>query len=247
MGVFQLSEWIAGGAFALIVVISLYAYGRNRHRRSKVEWYVLAAALITFAGMFVSPVLVDHYAYFPAAMLAPLVGLCVGYARGIVFDLRRRGASPQHPPRGLLGLRRRVANGILPVTVGLAVALVVFLVQQDTTFAADFSEASAAPPLASYVPAGACIISDFPADLMAAGVFTPSQPGCPVVIDPYSVYLENDDGYPPHLSPPAYPAPFQDLWLSDIQHAQYVELRFPASDFFPWSQYSFTWFSQITA
>ena len=243
MGAFQLSQWIAGGAFALIVAISLYAYGRNRRRRSKVEWFVLAAAIITFVGMFVSPVLVDHYAYFPAAMLAPLVGLCIGYAREIVFDLRRRGASGQRPRRPLLGLSRRVATRVLPVTVG--VAFVVFMVQQDATISADyFSEASAAPPLANYVPAGACIISDFPADLMAAGVFTPSQLGCPVAIDPYSMYLESDDGNPPHLSPPPYPVQFQHLWLSYLQHAQYVELRFPESDFFPWSQYTFAWFSQ---
>ncbi len=242
MGVFQLSQWIAGGAFALVVAISLYAYGRNRRKRSRVEWFVLAAAIITFVGMFVSPVLVDHYAYFPAAMLAPLVGLCVGYAREIVSDLRRRPASPQRPSRRLLGFPRQVVIG---VGVGLAVALVAFLVQQDTTFSADyFSEALAAPPLAHYVPAGACIISDFPADTMAAGVFTPSQPGCPVAIDPYSMYLESDDGYPPHLSPPAYPVQFEQLWFSYLKQAQYVELRFPESDFFPWAQYSFTWFSR---
>ncbi len=244
-GAFLLLQWIAAAGFALIVAIALYAYGRNGRRRSRVEWYVLAVAIITFVGMFDSPVLVNHYAYFPAAMLVPLVGLCVGYAREIVFDLRRRPASPQRVPRRLVGLPLRVAAGVLPVTVGLAVAFVVFMVQQDTTYAGDYlSEASAAPPLANYVPAGACIISDFPADLVATGVVTPSQPGCPAAIDPYGMYLANDDGNPPHLSPPPYPVQFQQLWLSYLQHAQYVELRFPYSDFFPWSQYTITWFSQ---
>ena len=127
----------------------------------------------------------------------------------------------------------------------MGLALVAFFVQQDANYASQYlSEASSESALATYIPPGSCVISDFPSDLIAAGRFTPSQPGCPAVVDSFGMYLADDDGRTPHLSPPPFNESFVNLWFSYLQQAQYVELRIPFSDFIPWVPYMITWFSQ---
>jgi len=198
-------------------------------------------------------------------MVGTSAGRRVGLAPDITVGPTRRpvdGPLLSAYPRGLLGRRfallvrpasrmgsfapRRPAGLAAPVLAVLALGLVVFMVQQDTTFAAAYlSEASAPPLLASYVPAGACIVSDYPSDLIATGLFNPSHPGCPAVVDPFTMYVTDDDGNSPHLSPPGFPAQFPQLWLAYFKEAQYVELLFPygEDDLIPWTPYLTTWFS----
>ena len=227
---------VASAGFVVVAIVSVGVFALDFRHHTRLEWYILAAAAITFAGMFDSAVLYDHYAYFPAAMLAPLLGVCAYRMRAVITRLASSSA-PSHPGRHSAGADSgRIRRPAVAFTLIGALALVGFLVQQDTLFAGNYlSEASGAPQLSAYIPAGACVISDFPSDLIASGRFTPSTSGCPAVVDPYGMYLADDGGSQPHLSPPAFPVSFQYLWLTYLQRADYVELRIPFSDFIPWS------------
>lgn len=231
--------------FGVLVMAIVGVYGVGHRQRSGLEWFVLAAATLTFLGMFDVTVLYDQNAYFPAAMLAPLLGVCVGRIVSAVMSSLR--ARPSRTPKHLRGAHRRSPNTsqrvVAAVGVPVALGLVAFLVSQDSTYAASYlSEASDPSALAAYIPPGACVISDFPADLVVAERFTPAHAGCPAVVDPYGLYVADDNGSQPHPSPP-FAVSFVDEWFTWLQHADYVELRIPFSDFIPWVPYMITWFN----
>lgn len=205
---------------ALLLAAVVVVYGLGRRRRSRLDWWVFAAAVGCVAMMLVAPNMADHYGYLPMATLAPLIGICAG-------DLRRLVASLSWAPVALAACGAAVAG---------------LLITSNTSFDAHYlSEAAPAPDLAAYVPAGACVISDFPSDLLATDRFTSRYPGCPLIVDPLGTYLVDDDGRGPNPSGP-YPLGFTSLWFGYLQAAGFLDLRIPYSDFIPWSQYMINWF-----
>jgi hypothetical protein len=97
--------------------------------------------------------------------------------------------------------------------------------------------------LASVIPSGACVISDYPSDLLVANRYAPAEQDCPAVVDPLGTYLADDKGATPHPSPP-FATAFLEEWFSWLETADYVELRIPFSDFLPWTNVSIAWFQQ---
>lgn len=227
----SVSSVVATILFVALLVVVLVVYGLWWRQRTRLEWYILAAAVITFIGMFDAPYLEPHYVYFPAAMLAPLLGVCSG-----------RLWSAAH--RGSLDPARRRQALVVGVSVVALVGATVFFVQQDTTYAGSYlAGATDVSALDSYIPPGACVVSDYTGTLVLANRFTPSTSGCPAIIDSYGMYLSEDDGGVPHLGG-SFPAAFKLDWFSILQQAQYVELRIPYSDFIPWTVPLELWFQQ---
>lgn len=219
---FRVSGGVAVALFIVLLAVISVVYGLRWRARTRFEWFALVVAAVTFAGMFDSPTLFDHYAYFPAAMTAPLLGICAGRL-----------------PRALLALPA-FSYGALAV----ALAAIGFLVQQDSSYAqAYLSEASDTSDLARYIPAGSCVLSDYPPDLIDSNRFTSSSPGCPAVLDPYGMFLSDDGGSTPHPNPP-YSTRFELKWFSWLQQADYLELRGPFDDFIPWTPQMAEWFDQ---
>ncbi len=227
---------VAFGALGLAVLVA-YILGWRRHLL--VEWFVLVASVVVFVGMFQYSAFYDHYAYFPAAFLAMLLGITLSRLWwAVVGALRkvRAGRVPRRSTRGVGGL-------IAVAFVGLSV--VVFLVVEESAYAQSYLTVATDPgaALAAVIPPGACVISDFPTNLLAANRFDPSRPGCPAVVDPYGMYLAEDGGTTPHSNPP-YSVAFEEGWLTDLQEADYVELQIPFSDYFPWTAVTVQWFKQ---
>jgi Tetratricopeptide repeat len=218
--------------FAALAVLVLVTYGLAFAERSLLEWFVLVAAVVVNVGMFASAELYDHYAYFPAVFLAILLG--VSTQGTIAFVSGRRRQWPAHIPS--------VASvgGIVAATVIVGAGIA-----HNTAYAraylGDVSDPSVA--LRAAVPKGACVLSDFPVDLLIADRLIASRPGCPVIVDPFGLFLTDDGGNQPHPAPP-YRQAFLDKWRGWLDHADYVVLRIEFSDFLPWSQEQIDWFNQ---
>jgi hypothetical protein len=224
-------SWVAGLLFVAVIVIVLAVYGIGWRRRTRLEWYILASVLITFLGMLHATYFEDHYGYFVFAMLAPLLGVCAGRAWSHTRAIWSRLATSE--------TRSRI---VIAVSLAVALGFAVFAVQQDVSYDQSYTAgASSVAPLDSFIPAGACVISAYPASLVMLDRFTPSNTGCPTVIDPYGMYLSDDDGGAPHVGG-AFPATFTSLWFADLKRANYVELRLPLDDFIPWTNSMIRWF-----
>ena len=55
-------------------------YGLSARSNKRADWFVLGSAVITTTVMFVPSSYFDHYAYFPAAFVALLIGSCAARA-----------------------------------------------------------------------------------------------------------------------------------------------------------------------
>jgi hypothetical protein len=226
--------WVAGLVFLLLAVAVAVVYGVWWRTRTRLEWYIFASAVITFVAMFDATYFTDHYGYFPAAMFAPLLGVCAGRIWGYA---RRSRASH-------IVFRRVPARVVGVVSLVVVLGVVVFMVEQDTSHARSYAAgASSVLGLDAYLPKGACVLSDFSTSLVLADRINSSQTNCPAEIDPYGMYLADDDGAIPHVGGP-FEIAFEVQWLSDLEQADYVELRIPLSDFVPWTPPLINWFQQ---
>jgi alpha-1,2-mannosyltransferase len=222
--------------FALLAIVTVFVFGIGIRHRTRMEWFALASSAIVLLGMFDSPDLYDHYAYFPVAFFVLLIGVCVSRLATRIVSLGTTLWSKLKPASRMAGALSFWA---------VLLSAVAFFVSQDASYAqAYLSEASnPGAQLASVIPAGACVISDYPVDLIVANRYTPAKAGCPAVVDPYGMWLADDNGTEPHPAGP-YNLAFVEEWFQWLKEANYVELRIPFSDFLPWSQYSITWFQQ---
>lgn len=232
---------VVDALFLVLIAAVAVVFGIGRRHRTPLEWFTLASALVVFVGMFESSQLYDHYAYFPAAFLALLLGVCLGRAAS--------SAGRRMTLMRTVGGRRIPTGNTARALGALAVlAVIAVLVAQDVQFAGTYlGEASDdGPALAAVIPPGACVLSDDPVDLLAADRFTPTASGCPAVIDPFGMFLADDGGNQPYpLTPTDSFAPaFLAEWFAWLQEADYVVLRIPSSDFLPWTYPEIQWFNQ---
>jgi len=225
------STMITGAAYAALALLVAAVFGVAWRSRTATDWGVLLFSLTAFVGMTVMPTpnYSTHYAYFPAALLAPLVGLCVGHAFAwIARRIEDRHLGPL-PLAGVLG-----CAGIIGAIVGIGLFI------PKVTSATDLQVATAfdpRPAIQATIPAGACAVSDYPLALVVSDRFTSSTPGCPAVVDPFGMYLTDDNGNQPHLDSAAHPIPaaFTAKWATWLDKADYVVLTVPYSDYIPWS------------
>ena len=229
------SSALAGAVYVVFGLMIAGVYGLAARHRTMVEWFVLVASIVVFFGMFESDDFEPHYAYFPAVFLALLLGICLSHSVHAALAMVRR--------RRALHGRPTLALPLLGAVVALSI--IGLLVYEDTTFTRTYLSEASDPGagLASAIPSGACVISDYPSDLLVANRLVPSQPGCPAVIDPLGTYLADDNGATPNPYPPKNIA-FSEDWFSRLEAANYVVLRIPFSDFLPWTSYSISWFQE---
>jgi len=225
------STVITGAAYAALALLVAAIFGLGWRSRSATDWGVLLFSLTAFLGMTAMPTpnYSTHYAYFPAALMAPLVGLCVG--RTVSWIARRIGA------RRVAAVPVATALGSAAIVIAI-VGIVLFI--PKVTRATDLQVATAfdpRPAIQATIPAGACAVSDYPLALVVSDRFTSSTPGCPAVVDPFGMYLTDDNGNQPHLASAAHPIPaaFTDAWATWLGKADYVVLTVPYSDYIPWS------------
>jgi alpha-1,2-mannosyltransferase len=67
--------------FAILLVIFVaLVYGWSVRSNTRADWFILGSAVVTTAVMFLPSSYFDHYAYFPAAFVALLIGSCASRA-----------------------------------------------------------------------------------------------------------------------------------------------------------------------
>ncbi len=185
IGTWTWLELVLWSVFGLVVV---WVYVTGRRNIVLLEWFVLIAPILVFVGMFDDPAFNEFYAYFPAAFLVLLAGVC---ASRIVSAAVKAGATTP-------GTRGRTFKAIPLVATALALVTACFLVEQAVVYAQGYLSFSFDPSaqLASEIPAGACVVTDDPTALLVANRFTPTRQGCPAEIDPFRAYLSEDNGLP---------------------------------------------------
>jgi hypothetical protein len=227
---------LAVGIMVGILILAVVSLGVRYRDRSRLDWFALSSAAIVTVGLFLSPEFYDHYAYFPAAFIAVLLGVCAGV---LTSKVRKPAA---HRPARILAARR-TALALIPA-IAIA-ALAILLLPQDFTYAHTYlAQASdMGPGVAASIPEGSCITTDDPTIGINANLFVPSASGCPAIVDPFGMWIARDNGSPPPAAQP-FPNTFVADWQSWLKESNYVVLSVQFSDYLPWTPQLITWFNE---
>ena len=236
---------ITTSAAVAIAVYSVFAaglasvFGLRWRNRTQAEWTILTVCLVTAIGVLTmqAPNFTSHYAYVPAAMFAPLLGILAASATGLIARFlagESFGSVQTNTVAGALGV---VVLACASIAMAVQVVSVAKL-ENATSF-------NPADDLRSAIAPNSCAYADFPSDLIAADRYLSTKPTCVALTDPFGMYLANDNGNQPHLNSPEHPIPpeFADKWFATVQSADYLVVSVPFTDYFPWDDRSMQWFS----
>ena len=209
---------------AATVVVFVFAVLRMRKR--PLDWYVLGAAAVVMAGMYIPVEFYEGYAYLTAAFLAMLAGICAAH----IGRALRTTSLPEPAVRSA-------------IPVALAVA-VLFALPASVRFGRDFLEPSLdqSEAIAATIPKGACAITTEPVLLVTANRWTADDDDCPEFVDPFGLWLTQGARLPPHLRPTATPA-FTATWRDWFERAEFVVLAVQVSNYVPWTNELLRWFN----
>jgi glycosyl transferase family 87 len=205
-----------------VIAVAIYAIAARRMTR--MEWFVLGAAGWVLLGLLLlSPLFVEPYAYFSAAFLALLVGVCLGSISRVISRISGAAA--------------------VPVAI-LSIALLALVIQRDLSYARSDLSGKTDPgeAVAATIPEGTCVIFDTPTVLIIANRYVPARQGCPDLVDPFGVWLASDPAHPPPFYGP-YSPEFLKMWRAWFERADYVVQVAPQSNFFPWPTDRLSWFN----
>ena len=221
--------WLALLVGIVLIVFVAVAYLLPTRSKSQADWFLLIMAVLSTTEMFFTQSFSDHYAYFPAAFIAMVVGISV--ARVLkTFD----------------GSKTTVVGRItnLGIPVCLAVVAAACLVPQQLSYAKTYLSTAEDPSLLldSLIPPGSCVLADEVSYTIAANRFNSSAPGCPAVVDGFGVWIADGLGPPPNEGP--YPPKFVTMWAQALNRADYVVLivTYYYDDYFPWTSQLSSWF-----
>jgi tetratricopeptide (TPR) repeat protein len=214
----------------------LCIFGLNYRRLMLLDIFFVLATVAVLAEMFSSPEFYDHYAYFPAAFLALLVGASAEHASNLLMRAARFLHAVKFRPV-------RLAAKSLPAVVAIVAA--VLIIPESASFAHTYLADSTDPSstIDQAIPQGACVISDDPIMLVASNRFAFSSSTCPNIIDPFGMWIAYDNGQPPPVTLP-YPSDLVSLWQSAMDRAPYVLLSIPESNYLPWTPGLLHYFDQ---
>lgn len=211
-----------------VVGLVVVAFVARRRVVAGPEWLLLMLAIATTIGATRTPETFEQYWYVPVAFLATVLGPAVALLVGMV-PVRHRG----------VGLRWLVGLGV----VATASVLAVPLAAHDHELAGRYVGAAddPGPFVRSLVPAGSCAVSDVVTILVVADRY--GADGCPVVVDPFGMYLVADGHAPP--SRVAVPPPeLTAWWRGTLGAADSVVLSADGSNFLAWTPEQRAWFDR---
>jgi alpha-1,2-mannosyltransferase len=226
--------WALLGA---LVAGALLALQLLRHRpRPPLEHLCALALASALLGVFVTHEFYAHYAYWPAAMAAPMIGIALG---GHLRDLAGSAAVARLRGRGTGGSRALRAGA-----VGLVLVATGGLFARECWFSGAYLQASSindpAELIDSYVPPGSCVVSVDVVYLLVADRLGSDIPGCPALDDSYGTWISLNSGHPP--AAPPYSSELVAQWRSWLERAQYLVYE-PANVKVPWSPALLGWFN----
>ncbi|GAA4602926.1 hypothetical protein GCM10023195_09360 [Actinoallomurus liliacearum] len=212
-------------ALAAAVVVS-YALARGR---VALDWFILAAAIATVAGLCVPRQFFNGYGYFPGVFLAMLLGVVVGrFARAVTI-------SHFGTERNVKLLRHTAMATLLIVAYAAALTRIGYA----RNYTAHFVDSGR--DLASYIRRGSCVVFDGATALIEADRLTTNR-RCPATVDVYGQWLAADPAHPPPYVGPFEPRLVRQ-WETAVRQADYLFLVSPRSSFVPWTpqMFSYVW------
>ena len=219
---------LAVGLFVVFAVLVGAVYLWTWRQRTRFDWFVLVASVVVLLGMFSSAEFYDHYAYFPAAFLALLLGDLrspgerLDSAAGDVRSVRHSA----HPAQSCSTRWRRPGSSSSRCCWCNRTRLT------PPRYLSDSADPSAA--IEARIPEGACVVFDYAIFAIDANRFNPAGASCPAVVDPFGMWLTRNDGQPPPASPP-FPLAFTADWRGWFDQSDYVVLSVPYSNYIPWT------------
>jgi hypothetical protein len=218
--------------FAIVLVIFVaLVYGQSARSNKRADWFILGSAVVTTTVMFIPSSYFDHYAYFPAAFVALLIGCCAARAIRAFGTLEPRFAG-------------RLGDIVVPAVASLVV--IAILVPEQLSTAREYFSISLTEPgtiVSRLTPPGACVVSNIVTVTVLADRFDPAKKGCPAVVDPFGLWEATFPSHPPPYSGP-YPEPFVALWGQWLNRGNDVVLVGAKSgDLIPWSAELTSWFN----
>ncbi|MCU1491464.1 MAG: hypothetical protein JWM85_2869 [Acidimicrobiaceae bacterium] len=226
-----------GEAIALVlaaVLVAGSALPAFAGRGDRLEVFALLGAAVSLAAVTVSSEFYNHYAYFPAAFCA----LVLGYALGRGAELAALGATAVIWGRAARGSAR--AGGVrLAGALVLGAATVFGLVRllpSESHFDANKSASTRDPGLAIdlAVPRSACTISDAAVLLVAANRMSGSHGGCPQFIDATGEWLVVSPKHPALGCGPVDPS-LVAIWSKWLSQASFFVQSGTAANRIPWT------------
>lgn len=202
---------------AMAVVVSYAMVGG----RVALDWFILAGATATVAGVCVPRQFFNSYGYLPGVFLALLLGVVVGrFARAVMAG--RFGSKPD------VALLRRTAMAVLLIVAYVASLAQLSYARNFTANYVDFGRV-----LSSYIRPGACVVSDGATPAIEADRLVAAR-RCPATVDVYGQWLAANPAHPPPYAGPFEPQLVR-TWEAAMRQADYLLLAAPQSSFVPWT------------
>lgn len=207
----------------VVVAVVLFAYVVQRRRLVDLDWFVLLASITSVAAMFRAPDLFEHYLYLSTAFLALLLATSVG----LVLEMVPARLGPDD-------VAARWLAGAGLVTIVAVASVPLFRHDQDVAKIFIGNADDPSEWVASFIPEGACAVSDVATILIVADRYQTDDPNCPLPVDPFGMWLAQPGRTSPHQTktvPPALAA----TWLDYLQRSDAVVMSVDYTNFFAWS------------
>ncbi len=159
-------DWLPFAAIGLLVAAVGAGYCWQWRRRSQLEWYALAVAVLAATAVLSYSAFFYHY----PAFVAPWLALALG------------GAAASLPDRA------RIRRAVLALTAAATLAMAAVYVHEVAPLSVPDGTL-----MARLIPPGACVVTDQISDLISADRFN-VPPGCPDVIDSLATTLALSHG-----------------------------------------------------
>jgi len=201
-----------------VAALLVFPYARWPRKRSPLEWFALATAIVAAAAILSYSAFFYHYPAFPAPWLAIAAGpAAIALAQPVATAARAR--------RALMAA----------AVVAVAAVAVVELIQVNGVYV------QGNPYVADSIPAGACVVSDQVSLTISANRFTAAAPDCPDVVDSLAQTLALSHG----ASPAGGAGKSQAVvsgWEDIFSKAQFVWLTDGYQSRIPWTPQLNAWF-----
>ncbi len=201
-------------AFAGLVLIVALTFRRHLENSSP-DYFLLVTAVITFVALLTTREFFYYYGYFCAPFLWGVAGISL--AR-LIDPLRERISRLSVRA----SLRRMYSFVLATVAVVFLFAMILYISSYYSVYAwANGLYGPWIEQIATYVPPGSCVVYSEVSYGVDANRFYTTDPNCPIVVDPYGMWMKF--GY--KAVPPTQT--FADQWKQYFKDAQYVVLSGP--------------------
>jgi hypothetical protein len=210
-------------AFVVLALIMLLAF-RRRLAYASTDYFFMIAAVITVIALLSTKEFFFYYGYFSAPFLWGIAGISLA-----------RLSRPLRQQIVRLSIRTSLRRLLSFVFGAVGVVFVFAMVLYVSSFYSTYSWATGVygpwiSEVATYVPAGSCVVYSEVSYGVYANRFFTNDRNCPVVVDPYGMWMKW--GY--QLTPPTQT--FVDEWQTYFEKAQYVVLASPNDSNIPWTK-----------